>query len=250
MTGERVTSPEGGFNPTWQRHVAAYGLLASRLPRGRIVDVGCGIGHSYSLLSPRVTVGVDLHEPSLRGQQRETCVADMREMPFADDEFDGAIAVQSIEHVPDPEAAIAEMARVVRPGGVVVMVTPNRLTFGLPDEIVDPYHHIELAPEELRERCEPYFESIEILGIAGSARYCALVERERERLRALLAKDPVGLRRLVPRRARQVLYDKLLERARRDPDPEAAAIVPEDFHLIDDNVDSALDVVAVAKDPS
>lgn len=247
MSGERVTTDRGGFNPTWQRHVAAYALLASRLPAGRIVDVGCGVGHSYELLAPRETVGVDVHEPSLRDQARETHVADMRSLPFDDETFAGAIAVQSIEHVPDPEAAIAEMERVLRPGGVAVLVTPNRLTFGLPDEIVDPYHHVEFAPAELRALCEQHFEHVEIFGIAGSTRYLELVERERETLRGLLAKDPVRLRRLVPRKVRQSLYDRLLARARSGPDPAAEMIVPADFHLVDRNVEAALDVVAVCR---
>ena len=43
LTGERVVTPEGGFNPTWQRHVAAYALCGPALGPGRVVDVGCGI---------------------------------------------------------------------------------------------------------------------------------------------------------------------------------------------------------------
>ena len=116
VTGERVVTSEGGFNPTWQRHVAAYALCAPLLGPGRIVDVGCGVGHSYRLLAPRETVGVDVDARALDGQDRQTVVADMRDLPFADGEFDGAIAVHSIEHVPDPERALAEMARVLEPG--------------------------------------------------------------------------------------------------------------------------------------
>ena len=78
VTGERVTTPAGGFNPTWQRHVAAYRLCARLLPPGRVLDLGCGIGHSYELLAPRETVGVDIDPEALAGQDRETHVADMR----------------------------------------------------------------------------------------------------------------------------------------------------------------------------
>ena len=105
VTGERVTTPAGGFNPTWQRHVAAYELCAALLPEGRILDLGCGVGHSYHLLAPRETVGVDIDPEALAGQERETHVADMRDLPFTDDDFDGVIAVQSIEHVPGSRSA-------------------------------------------------------------------------------------------------------------------------------------------------
>jgi SAM-dependent methyltransferase len=60
VTGERVVTAAGGFNPTWQRHVAAYAECERFLPPGRVLDLGCGVGHSYELLAPRETVGVDL----------------------------------------------------------------------------------------------------------------------------------------------------------------------------------------------
>jgi SAM-dependent methyltransferase len=250
VTGERVVTSSGGFNPTWQRHVAAYGLCAALLPQGRIADVGCGIGHSYRLLEPRETVGVDVDTDALAGQERATVVSDMRRLPFADDEFDGAIAVHSIEHVPDPEPALAEMSRVVRPGGIVVLVTPNRLTFARPDEIIDPYHYLEYDPAELERLCAPRFDSVDMAGIFGSSRYRALVAREHEKLDALLRKDPLRARRLLPRRLRQRLYDRRLARERRRPDPEAAAIDAGDFTLGRNRLESALDLVAACRVPT
>ncbi len=175
ITGERVSSPEGGFNPTWQRHVAAYALAARHLPQGTVLDLGCGVGHSYELLAPRETVGLDICAEAVAGQARETHVADMRATPFADDRFDALLSVHSLEHVPDPERVLAEARRVVAPDGVAIFVTPNRLTFAKPDEIIDPYHYVELDPAQLAELCEPYFESVRILGIAGSERYRSLV---------------------------------------------------------------------------
>ena len=73
--------------PTWQRHVAAYALCEPELPPGPVLDLGCGVGHSYHLLTPRETVGVDIDALALVGQERETVVADMRVLPFADDRF-------------------------------------------------------------------------------------------------------------------------------------------------------------------
>src|SRR5689334_7185146 len=127
ITGERVSTPEAGFNPTWQRHVAAYAVAEPHLPKGRVLDLGCGVGHSYHLLTGRETVGVDIDAGALEGQDRETHVADMRDLPFGDGEFSAVLSVQSLEHVPDPEKVVAEAARVVAADGVVVFVTPNRL---------------------------------------------------------------------------------------------------------------------------
>ena len=249
VTGERVVTSEGGFNPTWQRHVAAYALCERFLPRGRVVDVGCGVGHSYRLLAPRRTVGVDVEAAVLAGQERPTVAADMRSLPFGDGEFDAAIAVHSIEHVPDPERALGELVRVLRPSGVAVLVTPNRLTFGPPDEIIDPYHYVEYDPAELTALCRPFFDSVELAGIFGSERYLAIVGRERARLDALLRLDPLRLRRALPRRVRQRLYDRRLRRERARPDPDAESVDIDDFGLERSSLERALDLVAVCRGP-
>ena len=247
VTGERVTTSSGWFNPTWQRHVAAYVLSEPFLARGRVIDVGCGVGHSYELLEPRETVGVDLDPRALEGQNRETTVADMRNLPFPDDSFDGAIVVHAIEHVPDPERALAEVARVTRPGGAAVFVTPNRLTFARPDEIIDPYHFIEFDPGELGALCRAHFGQVEVAGIAGSERYMELVAAERAKLDALLRLDPLRVRRLVPRRLRQRLYDRRLRRERDAADPAAAAITPADFTLVTEALEGSLDLLAICR---
>ncbi len=244
LTGERVSTAAGGFNPTWQRHVAAYALCADLLPPGRVLDLGCGVGHSHTRLAPRETVGVDLDPAALEDQDRETHVADMRALPFADRSFASVLAVQSLEHVPDPERVLAEVARVLEPGGTAVFVTPNRLTFARPDEIIDPYHHVEYDAAQVAALCARYLAGIEVRGLFGSERVRALVAAEHRQLDRLLALDPFRVRRWVPRRARQVLYDRTLARRRAAPSLEAATIGVEDFSLGGPPVEHALDLVA------
>lgn len=248
-TGERVTTREGGFNPTWQRHVAAYRLCAPFLGPGTVLDLGCGIGHSFSELAPRETVGLDADPAALAGQPRRTVAADMRRLPFPPSSFASVLAVQSIEHVPDPERVLREVVRVLEPGGAAVLVTPNRLTFARPDEIIDPYHYVEYDPAELEALCAPFFARVELHGIFGSPRYLALVDEQRRTLDRLLALDPLRLRRAVPRRLRQRLYDARLTRERAVADPRAAAITPADFELRAEGLDAALDLVAVCSRP-
>ena len=249
VTGERVTTASGGFNPTYQRHVAAYATAAKLLPPGRVLDLGAGIGHSYELLAPRESVAVDLDPGALAGQGRDTVVADMRELPFPDASFASVLSVHSIEHVPDPERALGEARRVLEPGGVAIFVTPNRLTFGRPDEIIDPYHYVEYDAGQLESLCSGFFREVEVRGIFGSDRYLALVADEHRTLDRLLRLDPLRLRRLVPRRARQRLYDRMLTRSRREPEPAAAAIEPADFDLRGGSLDDCLDLVALCRSP-
>ena len=244
-----MTSSLGGFNPTFQRHVAAYRLCAPLLPDGLVLDLGCGTGHSYRELAPRATIGVDLEAAVLDGQERETRVADMRNLPFEGETFASVLSVQSIEHVPDPERVLLEVARVLAADGRAIFVTPNRLTFGRPDEIIDPYHYVEFDATELAALCRPFFGSVDVRALHGSPRYMRLYDEERRELDRLLRLDPLRLRRLIPRRVLQFLYDRRLRSERADPRPGALEIGPEDFHLTSDRLETALDLVAVCNAP-
>ena len=246
VTGERVVTAEGGFNPTYQRHVATYRLCAPLLPDGKVLDLGCGVGHSFTELGDRETVGVDLSEEALEGQDRETHVADMRALPFADGTFAAVLSVQSIEHVPDPQSVLREVVRVLEPGGTAIFVTPNRLEFAKPDEIIDPYHYVEFDPRELKALCAPFFDEVEVRGLLGSPSWRVLVDEELARLDRLLRLDPLRVRRLVPRRGRQLLYDFMLTRNRRkSADPRALEITPDDFEI--GAPDGAFDLIAVCR---
>ncbi|MEX0873931.1 MAG: class I SAM-dependent methyltransferase [Actinomycetota bacterium] len=247
VTGERTSTASGGFNPTFQRHAAGYGL-ASRFftGGGRIIDLGCGVGHSYSLL-PAPTVGFDIDRPSLQGQGRPVTQGDIRTLPFREDSFDGVMSAQSIEHVPDPRRVVDEARRVLRPRGVAVFITPNRLTFGRPDEIIDPFHFIEFDPQQLSSLCRESFRDVDVWGIRGTERYAAFDAREHLKLERLLRLDALHLRRLVPLRAKQVLYDRGVTWLRRKSDTLAASITTDDFYLSHEDLDSCLDVVAVCR---
>jgi SAM-dependent methyltransferase len=247
VTGERVTTRTGAFNPTWQRHVAAYAASSAFLGPGRVLDLGCGVGHSYERLAPRETVGADLDPEALAGQGRETALADMRALPYPAGSFGSVVAVHSIEHVTEADRVLREVRRVLEPHGVAVIVTPNRLTFGRADEIIDPYHYVEYDAEQLAQLCAPHFAELEVHGLFGSERYLELFYEERWRLDRLLRTDPLRLRRAVPRRLRQYVYDLMLTRARSRSDPRAAVIGLEDFELRDNPLASCLDLVAVCR---
>ena len=92
---------------------------------GSVLDVGCGEGvltHEWAgRLGDRRIVGIDLPDAELQAEWRsrarpnlEYRVEEATALTFADDEFDLATAIEVLEHVPDPEATLSEMARVAR----------------------------------------------------------------------------------------------------------------------------------------
>ncbi|MCK9248934.1 MAG: class I SAM-dependent methyltransferase [Solirubrobacteraceae bacterium] len=119
----------GSTNPVVKRLMAGFerdlGDLFARADPRSLLDVGCGEGvlvHEWARqLGDRRVVGIDLEEPSIQAgwEQRQAPNLEYRVMraenlPFADDEFDVATAIEVLEHVPDPEHTVAEMARVAQ----------------------------------------------------------------------------------------------------------------------------------------
>lgn len=117
----------GSTNPVVKRLMANFEatlaeLFAAADPQS-LLDVGCGEGvliHEWARqLADKRVVGIDLEEESIQAgwAQRQAPNLEYRimkaeDLPFADGEFDVATAIEVLEHVPDPEHTVAEMARV------------------------------------------------------------------------------------------------------------------------------------------
>jgi 2-polyprenyl-3-methyl-5-hydroxy-6-metoxy-1,4-benzoquinol methylase len=118
----------GSQNPVVRRLMAGFERSLDELwhmaAPGSILDVGCGEGVLTSEWAERLEgriVGIDLPDPKLEAEwqkrQRpnlEYRAAEATRLSFGDGEFDMASAIEVLEHVPDPEATVAEMARVAQ----------------------------------------------------------------------------------------------------------------------------------------
>jgi SAM-dependent methyltransferase len=142
---DAFTSP---LEPDWllQRHLDRdlSGALA-RFASGRVLDVGCG-GRPYERRLPAGVryVGVDV--PASRASHPDSWAL-AEGLPFAAGSFDLVLCTQVLEHLPDPATATAEMARVLRPGGVLVLTAPQ--TWCLHEEPFDYFRFTRYGLEQL-----------------------------------------------------------------------------------------------------
>lgn len=102
----------------------------------KVLDVGCGVGALHPLLSPYCSElhGIDVSAPCVEQARRQNpgvryAAYDGAKLPYADGQFDMALTVCVLHHVPPAERAafVAEMARVVRPGGLTCVIEHNPL---------------------------------------------------------------------------------------------------------------------------
>jgi 2-polyprenyl-3-methyl-5-hydroxy-6-metoxy-1,4-benzoquinol methylase len=110
-----------------------YAILARRhgTPGARLLEIGSGLGHLVGQLENAFeTIAIDLNIWALRQSQGVACrtfhvSSSGEELPFVDGAFGIVIIKHVVEHLPHPEKAIAELGRIIAPGGVLILATPN-----------------------------------------------------------------------------------------------------------------------------
>jgi SAM-dependent methyltransferase len=106
---------------------AAVSDFARELPPGaRLLDAGCGEGQYRRHFARQNYFGVDLGVGDTSWDYTAVhALADLAELPFPDAAFDAAIHVVTLEHLPEPAQALGEICRVLRPGGMLLVVAPH-----------------------------------------------------------------------------------------------------------------------------
>src|SRR5246127_4989429 len=159
LTGER-TIPDLDIENYWfRRHQVVYQRLAPRCAGREVLEAGCGEGYGADLIAgvARRVVAVDYDEAAVahvrsRYARVEVMQANLAELPLPDASFEVVVNFQVIEHLWDQAQFVAECARVLRSSGLLMVSTPNRLTFSPGrDPPINPFHTRELNAAELTQ---------------------------------------------------------------------------------------------------
>jgi SAM-dependent methyltransferase len=244
LTGERTLPGIAAENYWFRRHEVAYFSTRPWVRGASVLEAGAGEGYGAGILarvaSRVVALDYDVaasRHASVSYPEVAVVRGNLVELPFASGSFDAVVNLQVIEHLWDQSLFIAEVVRVLRPAGTLVISTPNRLTFspGLTKPL-NPFHTRELSAGELTSLLEPHFRVDRMYGIHHGARL-----RKIDRQYADVVSPVPGPGGLVAAQfaSPPATWHPTLRQ-------QVATVSARDFHLTEDDVDASLDLFAVA----
>lgn len=219
-------------------HLKRYRFAEPWCREAEVLDAACGVGYGSAELgrTAKRVLGVDVdHEAVEYARSRYGApnvgfaVMDLGDLMLEHASFDVVCAFEAIEHVPDPGRALAEIARVLRPGGVLLLSTPR--VDRTNDRPENPFHAVEYAPGDLEALLRGFFDQVDLYGQRR-------LQTRRHRL--LQSVDVLGLRRRVrpPRAASTLLGTR-----------PTAELTLDDVVIERDGLDRASEIVAVCTRP-
>jgi SAM-dependent methyltransferase len=135
------------FHPRYLNKRYSYKILLSikHYAKGRMVDIGCGLRPYQILFQDGVTSYIGIDWPASGGKARPDIISDALFLPILHDQADTVLATELIEHLPDPEQFIAEVARILKRKGAFILSVPF-----LEPLHEEPRDYYRLTPHGLR----------------------------------------------------------------------------------------------------
>jgi SAM-dependent methyltransferase len=245
LTGERTIPGLDVENYWFRRHEVVYQQLAQQCADRDVLEAGCGEGYGADLIAgvARRVVALDYDEATVahvraRYPRVEVVHGNLAELPLPDNSVDVVVNFQVIEHLWDQPQFVAECFRVLRPGGLLMVSTPNRITFSPGrDTPINPFHTRELNADELTGLLrEAGFASVVMNGVFHGPRLGAMDARHGGSI------IDAQIARAV---ADAPWPDQLLA--------DVAAVAAADFEIVEAgarDIDASLDLVAIAVRPA
>ncbi len=168
-TGERFIPGLGGMIELEHRH--RY-LFARQVCAGKVVlDIACGEGYGSSMLAQaaRSVIGVDIAEEAIAHARKHYSAAnlgfkvgDCAAIPVADASVDVVVSFETIEHHDQHEEMMGEIRRVLRPGGLLILSSPERFEYSERPGTKNDFHVHELYRDEFVDLVGRYFSHLDI----------------------------------------------------------------------------------------
>ena len=210
-TAERVSHQDLSDNFVYQRSMLAY-VEAANIVNGDVLEIGTGSGYGIDIISANCNKFVTIDKFKNEELQNRADLPknieflQMNIPPFtgiADNSFDYVITFQVIEHIEDDNAFVSEIHRVLKPGGKLVVTTPNK-----PLSITrNPWHVREYTPTQLDILLKKKFKAVVTNGVTGNDKIFDYYNKNKESVRKITRFDIFNLQYRLPRSILEIPYD-------------------------------------------
>jgi len=212
QTAERSSHLDPSENVIYQRHLIAY-KEAAKLISGTVLEIGSGEGYGIMELAPKADhyIAVDKYNTEISDELKlENNIRFIQtEVPplkgIEDNSVDFVVTFQVIEHIENDEMFLQEIHRVLRPGGKVILTTPNIMM----SLTRNPWHTREYTPEQMAEVLKSSFDNYELKGVFGNDKVMDYYNKNKESVRKITRFDILNLQYWLPRWLLQIPYDIL-----------------------------------------
>ena len=212
QTAERSSHLDPSENVIYQRHLIAY-KEAAKLVSGTVLEVGSGEGYGIMELAPKADhyIAVDKYHTEISDElKKENNITFIQaEVPplqgIEDNSVDFVVTLQVIEHIKDDEMFLQEIHRVLKPGGKVILTTPNSMM----SLTRNPWHTREYTPAQMGKVLKSSFDNYELKGVFGNEKVMGYYNEYKESVRKITRFDILNLQHWLPRWLLQIPYDIL-----------------------------------------
>lgn len=170
FTGERIVP--GSVNADLlNEHLCRYRFAQLLVENKVVLDVGSGVGYGSKILAEKAgsVLALDISKEAVRYAGREysadnieLVVGDCQDLPLASESVDVVVSFELIEHLQGQRAHLLEISRVLKPDGLTVISTPNRIFYSQESNQVNPFHTHEFDFQEFLDFLKSEFRSVQI----------------------------------------------------------------------------------------
>ena len=211
QTAERSSHLDPSENVIFQRHLIAY-KEAAKLISGTVLEIGSGEGYGIIELASKADkyIAIDKYDSPIVDDLKEQNKVEFHKMNVPplrldDNSVDYVVTFQVIEHIQDDQKFVKEIHRVLKPGGKLILTTPNILM----SLSRNPWHIREYNPTEMKDILKTSFSDINIKGVYGNEKVMKYYKENKKSVENIRKWDILSLEKYLPRWLLQIPYDIL-----------------------------------------
>ena len=250
QTAERSSEIDSSENVVFQRHLIAY-KESAKIIHGTVLEIGSGEGYGVKELAPLVDkyIAIDKYQPYRLSKRDSGVTFIKKEVPplagVDSDSIDFVITFQVIEHIKRDVFFLQEIKRVLKPGGKLIMTTPNILM----SLTRSPWHIREYTPQEMQSIVSDIFATVELNGVFGNEKVMDYYNKNKNAVEKITKWDIFKMQFWLPRWMLQIPYD-ILNRFNRhnlqDKNQELVGTITYSDYFVDKSASNCLDHFVVA----